>query len=100
MFLFTDQTTTDVISCEVISVQTLTAPQGASVISPLTALLAYTSLSEEKVKTAFTLPETYSLLEDNPLDDAWANTDRNSVVSANYQLIATSKSYEIGRAHV
>ena len=93
VFLFTDQTTTDVISGEVISGQTLTAPQGASVISPLTALLAYTSLSEEKVKTAFTLPETYSLLEDNPLDDAWANTDRNSVVSANYQLIATSKSY-------
>ena len=93
VFLFTDQTTTDVISGEVISGQTLTAPQGASVISPLTALLAYTSLTEGKVKTAFTLPETYSLLEDNPLDDAWANTDRNSVVSANYQLIATSKSY-------
>ena len=93
VFLFTDQTTTDVISGEVISGQTLTAPQGASAISPLTTLLAYTSLTEENVKNAFTLPETYSLLEDNPLDDAWANTDRNSVVSANYQLIATSKSY-------
>lgn len=90
--VITDQTTTDTSSGSVLADIKLSAPTGATVVTPLTTVMQEAELTADQVKTVLGVPDGVDPLSFNPYGDGVDAAEALQVEAISQKVIATVRS--------